>query len=94
MDLKDKQKIVQVIGAADEALTKLEESIHAAEAQGKTPPKTDTQLLKSIHRVLDLLKSKPFIGEPVPHDLWPEGMTTFPTCLGWNYRNSGDYYTT
>lgn len=81
MDLKDKQKIVQVIGAADEALTKLEESIHVVEAQGKTPPKADTQLLKSIHRVLDLLKSKPFIGEPVPHDLWPREYDNLPNLF-------------
>ena len=65
MDLKDKQKIVQVIGVADEALTKLEESINVFEAQGKTAPKADRQLLKSIRRALDLLKIKPFIGDPV-----------------------------
>lgn len=70
MDLKDKEKIVKVIGSADTALTKLEESVHVIEAQGKTPPKADAQLLKSIKRALDLLKSNAFAGDPIPHKLW------------------------
>jgi Txe/YoeB family toxin of Txe-Axe toxin-antitoxin module len=81
MDLKDKQKIVQVIGAAETALAKLEESIHALEAQGKTPPKTDTQLLKSIHRALDLLKSNPFAGDNVKQDLWPKEFRDLPNLF-------------
>jgi Txe/YoeB family toxin of Txe-Axe toxin-antitoxin module len=71
MELKDKQKTVQVIGAANFALTRLEESVRSLEAQGKTPPKQDTQLLKSISRALDKLKEKPFAGDNVPHNLWP-----------------------
>ncbi|MBI5066090.1 hypothetical protein HZA97_07680 [Candidatus Woesearchaeota archaeon] len=35
MDLKDKQKIVQLIGHADEALQKLEHNINSYEAQVK-----------------------------------------------------------
>ncbi len=81
MDLKDKQKIVQTIGSADQAIVKLEENIQAAEAQGKTPAKADTQLLKSIHRIIELLKTQPFIGEPVPHDLWPKEFSTFPNLF-------------
>ena len=63
MDLKDKQKIVKVIGAAETALTQLETQIHTLEAQGKTPAKADKQLLKSITHALDLLKTNPFAGE-------------------------------
>lgn len=66
MDLVRKQKIVKVIGAAEAALEKLEEGIHAVEAQGKTPAKVDRQLLKSVHHALDLLKANPFAGESVP----------------------------
>ncbi len=81
MDLKDKQKIVQVIGSADFALTKLEESVHSFEAQGKTPPKQDKQLLKSIHRALDTLKAKPFAGDNVPHKLWPKEFERLPNLF-------------
>ena len=71
MDLKDKTKLVKVLGSASAALTKLEESVHAFEAQGKSPPKADVQLLKSIQRALDLLKINSFAGDVVPHNLWP-----------------------
>lgn len=81
MDLKDKQKVVKVIGAADTALAKLEQGIHTLEAQGKTPPKADTQLFKSICRTLDLLKMKPFAGDPVPHDLWPKEFRHLPNLF-------------
>lgn len=81
MDLKDKQKIVKVIGAAENALAKLEEKTHAFEAQGKTPPKEDAQLLKSIYRALDLLKSNPFAGDNVPHNLWPKEFSDFPNLF-------------
>lgn len=81
MDLKDKQKIVKVIGAAETALAKLEESIHAVEAQGKTPPKADTQLLKSIQRALDLLKTKPFAGDSVSENLWPKEFGNLPNLF-------------
>ncbi len=48
MELKDKQKTVKVVGAAEEALNKLEEQIHSFEAMGKTPAKVDVQLLKAF----------------------------------------------
>lgn len=81
MDLKNKQKIVKLVGAAEDALAALEESIHALEAQGKTPSKNDKQLLKSITRTLDLLKMNPFLGEPVPTALWPKGYATLPNLF-------------
>lgn len=81
MDLKDKEKIVKIIGSADIALTKLEENINSYESQGKTPPKEDKQLLNSIHRALDLLKSNPFSGNPIPHDLWPPEFNNLPNLF-------------
>jgi len=81
MDLKDKQKIVQVIGAAETALAKLEESIHSLQAQGKTPPKADAQLLKSIERALTILKSSPFAGDSVKQDLWPKELRNLPNLF-------------
>lgn len=81
MDLKEKEKIVQVVGTAETALAKLEESVHALEAQGKTPSKADVQLLKSIHRALDLLKQNPFVGDNVPHKLWPKEFSHLPNLF-------------
>ncbi len=81
MELKDKQKIVKVIGTAESALEKLEEKTRAFEAQGKTPPKEDAQLLKSIYRALDLLKSNSFAGCNVPHKLWPKEFSDFPNLF-------------
>lgn len=81
MDLKDKEKIVQIIGAAETALAKLEEGIRSLEAQGKTPPKADTQLLKSIHRALDLLKTNPFTGDNVQRKLWPKEFENLPNLF-------------
>ena len=81
MDLVRKQKIVKVIGAAEAALEKLEESIHALEAQGKTPSKVDRQLLKSIQRALDMLQHNPFAGEPVSHRLWPRNFEDLPNLF-------------
>lgn len=81
MELKDKEKIVKVIGAAESALAKLEESIHTIEAQGKTPAKADKQLLNSIERALDLLKNNPFAGEPVQHMLWPKEFSGLPNLF-------------
>jgi Txe/YoeB family toxin of Txe-Axe toxin-antitoxin module len=81
MDLKDKQKIVQVIGAAETALAKLEESIHALEAQGKTPAKADVQLLKSVERALNLLKTNPFAGDNVPKNLWQKEFSNLPNLF-------------
>ncbi|VVB81037.1 Uncharacterised protein [uncultured archaeon] len=81
MDLKDKQKIVQTIGAADESIAKLEEGIHALQAQGKTPSKSDTQLLQSIYRAINLLKTNPFTGENVPQNLWPKEFERLPNLF-------------
>lgn len=81
MDLKYKEKIVQIIGEADSALAKLEENIQIVKAQGKTPPKEDTQLLNSIHRALDLLKTNPFTGQPVQEKLWPNEFRNLPNLF-------------
>src|SRR3989344_191007 len=81
MDLKDKTKLVKVLGSASAALTKLEESVHAFEAQGKSPPKADVQLLKSIQRALDLLKINSFAGDVVPHNLWPAEFEHLPNLF-------------
>lgn len=81
MELARKQKIVKVIGAAEAALEKLEEGIHAIQAQGKTPSKIDRQLLKSVHHALDLLKVNPFAGESVPHRLWPRNFSDLPNLF-------------
>ncbi|MBI1972628.1 type II toxin-antitoxin system RelE/ParE family toxin [Candidatus Woesearchaeota archaeon] len=81
MDLKDKQKIVKVIGAAETALAQLETQIHTLEAQGKTPAKADKQLLKSITHALDLLKTNPFAGHPVQHHLWPKEFKQLPNLF-------------
>jgi|SRR3989344_662905 len=81
MDLKDKQKIVQIIGAAETAFAKLEEDIHALEAQGKTPAKTDRQLLKSIKHTLDLLKTNPFVGDSISRKVWPKEYAQLPNLF-------------
>ena len=81
MDLKNKEKIVKIIGAAEVSFEKLEEQIHASEATGKTPPKSDRQLLKSIERALNRLKNNPFAGAPVPHKLWPEEFSRLPNLF-------------
>lgn len=81
MDLKDKEKIVKIIGAAENALAKLEESAHAIEAQGKTPAKADKQLLNSIERALNLLRTNPFLGDSVPHRLWPKEFLELPNLF-------------
>lgn len=81
MELKDKQKVVKVIGAAETALEALEKGVHAFQAQGKTPPKEDAQLLKSIYRALDNLKANPFAGEPVPNKLWPKEFSNLPNLF-------------
>lgn len=51
MGLKDKQKVVQVIGAAEEALNKLEESIHATQAHKGSHPLN--QIYSSIEAYKD-----------------------------------------
>lgn len=81
MDLKDKQRIVQIVGAAEIAITQLEGSIHALQAQGKTPAKADAQLFKSIERALNLLKANPFAGDNVKKDLWPRELSNLPNLF-------------
>ncbi len=81
MDLKDKEKIVKVVGEAEAALIKLEENISSFEARGKTPAKTDVQLLKSIRRALDLLRINPFIGQPIQNNLWPKEFENLPNLF-------------
>lgn len=81
MMMKNKQKIVKIMGAADEAFSRLEEGIHALEAQGKTPPKADTQLLKSIRHALDVLKINPFAGQGISERLWPKEFSHLPNLF-------------
>ncbi len=81
MDLKDKEKIVKIVGAAESALLRLEESVHAFEAKGKTPPKSDKQLLTSIQRALDALKANPFAGASIAHHLWPREFSELPNLF-------------
>jgi len=81
VDLKDKQKIVQLIGAADEAVAKLENSIHTFEAQGKSPAKADMRLYKSTKRSLDLLKTNPFAGDNVKQEAWPKTFVHLPNLF-------------
>ncbi len=81
MDLKDKQKVVKVVEAAEKTLARLEESIQQFEAQNKTPSKTEKQLLTSIYRALELLKTNPFSGQPVPHHLWPKQFEALPNLF-------------
>ncbi len=79
--MKDKQKVVKVIGAADAALTLLEETVHALQARGRTPAKADAQLLRSIKRSLNALKSNPFAGQSVQHALWPGEFRELPNLF-------------
>jgi Txe/YoeB family toxin of Txe-Axe toxin-antitoxin module len=81
MELRDKQKVVKMIGAADEAFTKLEQGVNAIEAQGKSPQKDDLKLLRSIERAIDLLKSNPFTGDPVAQRLWPREFNDLPNLF-------------
>ncbi len=81
MELKDKEKIVQIVGEAQTALTQLEERIHATEAQGKTPAKGDRQLLESVTRALNRLKENPFAGRNVPTRLRPAEYAALPNLF-------------
>ncbi len=81
MELKDKEKIVKTIGAADLAILKLENSIGAFESEGKSPPKSDVQLLNSIHRSIDILKTNPFAGDNVQRNLWPKEFDSLPNLF-------------
>lgn len=81
MELKDKEKIIQIIGNADLALQKLEHNINSYKAQGKTPSKNDVQLYSSITRVLDILKQKPFFGDSVQKDLIPRELQHLPNLF-------------
>lgn len=81
MDLRDKQKIVQVIDVAELAITKLEQNVAAFKVEGKTPPKSDLQLLRSIERSLNLLKINPFAGDSIPFKLWPKEFENLPNLF-------------
>lgn len=73
MDLSDKQKIVKLVGSAELVLTRLESL--------QNPAKEDRQLLKSIKRSLNLLKLKPFAGDPVANKLWPKEFYHLPNLF-------------
>ena len=81
MELKKKVRLVQIIGAASDALTKLEDNINMMRAKGKTPAKEDTQLLRSIERNLDLLKQNPFRGDNVQKEKWPKEFSNLPNLF-------------
>lgn len=81
MELKYKEKIVKVIGNADLALQKLEHNINAFQSKGKTPPKEDLQLLKSIERALNNLKQNPFSGDSVPKKYIPAELIELPNLF-------------
>ena len=81
MELKDKEKLVRVIGNADIALQKLEYNINSYQAGGKTPPKSDVQLYKSIERALAHLKQKPFIGDNIQKDHIPKELQHLPNLF-------------
>jgi Txe/YoeB family toxin of Txe-Axe toxin-antitoxin module len=76
-----RQKRAAVVGSAAAALAELERTIREQIAQGRTPPKEDVQLLKSISRALDLLAQNPFIGDPVPEKLWPREFHGLPNLF-------------
>ncbi len=75
MDLKDKEKVVKIIGNADILLEELEKNIKDKEK------KEDKQLLKSIQYSLDILKTNPFNGYPVPNKLWPKEFQDLPNLF-------------
>jgi Txe/YoeB family toxin of Txe-Axe toxin-antitoxin module len=81
MELRDKEKIVKTIGAADLAILKLENNINAFESEGKSPPKSDVRLLNSIHRSIEMLKTNPFAGDNVQRDLWPKEFESLPNLF-------------
>ena len=63
MDLKDKQKIVSIVGGAQKTVEALEKAVY----EDGSPSKANRQLLRSISHSLDLLKSNPFVGQSVKH---------------------------
>jgi Txe/YoeB family toxin of Txe-Axe toxin-antitoxin module len=77
----DKKKVVKVIGNAEHALENLETGIASFITKGKSPPKSDAQLLKSINRALDGLTMNPFLGNSVPHRLWPREFKNLPNLF-------------
>lgn len=81
MELKNKKKIVKIIGNADAALQKLEQIINSYKAEGKTPSKMDIQLLNSIERVLNNLKQNPFLGDNVAKKLIPRDLQHLPNLF-------------
>ncbi len=81
MELKDKQKIVKIIGNAEISLQKLEHIINSYLAEGKTPPKADLQLLRNIEHWLNILKTNPFVGDSVPKRLIPRELLHLPNLF-------------
>lgn len=81
MELRDKQKIVKTIDSADEAILELENRINSFKDSGKTPPKSDVQLLNSIQRSIEQLKINPFAGENVPRNVWPDEFANLPNLF-------------
>ena len=76
MELKEKEKVVKIIGNADIELLELERRVSEYFSQGKNPPKEDTQLLKSIQNALDRLKQNPFAGDNIKKELIPRELST------------------
>ncbi|GEM_PF-6251876 len=81
MDLKNKQKNIRSIGAADELITKLEENERTLKSKDKVPNKEDTQLVKSIYHAIELLKTNPFAGTTILHKNWPENLESLPNLF-------------
>ena len=77
MDLRDEKKHVQLVGNAEAALAELESQVKAH----SPPKKPDAQLIGSVLRVLDLLKSSPFIGTNVQQKRWPRGFKGLPNLF-------------
>lgn len=81
MDLKNKEKIVKLLGNADSALQKLEHNINSYQSQGKTPSKEDLQLFRSIERALNSLKQNPFSGDNIPKKYIPKELLQLPNLF-------------
>jgi hypothetical protein len=72
---------LKIVGAANTALSRLEQHIQRATALGKSPSKNDAQLLKSIYRALDLLKNNPFAGQNVQREKIPRTLAHLPNLF-------------
>ena len=81
MDLKNKQKIVKIIGNAETSLQKLEHNVSSYLAEGKTPSKSDMQLLRSIEHWLNILKTNQFAGDNIPKKYIPKELLHLPNLF-------------